>query len=651
MFQKIKNYFTGKTKGVNTTSGVWFDALGKSKEWNGSFLDAYAINLYVNAALRKRAAKFSEIQFKVKDSTGKEKENHDLINLLYNPNKYLTGKTFWKTYQIIKDAYGEVFIWLEPKNKVINSKNPNTIGGLHILEPNRVKIEWKEGEIVNYRYERKGDGLMIDYSPEQVLRDYYPSPKNPLESMSLLQAGYHTIDTDNQLSQYHSNILRNGGKVETVIKFKNEQISRQQIEESKDRYKKQYSEAKNSGTPLFLGGDADVMSLGLKPEELSFLESKKMSLNDICILTEVPKSLLGTMDDVKYSNAETSIRIFTQETIKPLMNDVVNLLNDRLFKDNEYLDFEDPSPEDKEEKRKDLETAHKVYALTVNEKREELGYEPVEGGDKVVMPDNLSGMNEEEPKKQIKTKNNDHPLRDYDMRRRYFEFKEKRLTDRESEMKKQVDNFFQNQKQRLTQYITGNDMRSVKKKDVLDQFWNEEREIKLAVETFTPLLREYLQESGQESVNFLDYEYDFKLDTDTESWLDQRANVLSKQINETTFKELKSQLQEGISAGETKEQLVNRVEATYGNISKNRARTIATTEVHGAMQKGTHDAYKQAGMRIKIWVAVLDSNTRDAHRSLDGEEVPLNGYFSNGLEHPGDPTGPPSEVVNCRCTI
>jgi uncharacterized protein with gpF-like domain len=50
-------------------------------------------------------------------------------------------------------------------------------------------------------------------------------------------------------------------------------------------------------------------------------------------------------------------------------------------------------------------------------------------------------------------------------------------------------------------------------------------------------------------------------------------------------------------------------------------------------------------------MATLDSRTRDSHRLMDGETVGVNEEFSNGLMYPGDPSGDPSEVYNCRCTV
>lgn len=81
----------------------------------------------------------------------------------------------------------------------------------------------------------------------------------------------------------------------------------------------------------------------------------------------------------------------------------------------------------------------------------------------------------------------------------------------------------------------------------------------------------------------------------------------------------------------------------------------ARTALTGAKNAGRMGSYRRAsGMGIELqkqWMATLDSRTRDSHRELDGEEGGIDGRFSNGLSYPGDPTGPASEVWNCRCTM
>lgn len=56
----------------------------------------------------------------------------------------------------------------------------------------------------------------------------------------------------------------------------------------------------------------------------------------------------------------------------------------------------------------------------------------------------------------------------------------------------------------------------------------------------------------------------------------------------------------------------------------------------------------------KTWVAVLDESTREAHAEADGQEVPIDESFEvdgEDIAFPGDPSGSPGNVINCRCAV
>ena len=117
---------------------------------------------------------------------------------------------------------------------------------------------------------------------------------------------------------------------------------------------------------------------------------------------------------------------------------------------------------------------------------------------------------------------------------------------------------------------------------------------------------------------------------------------------------LRNALTRAIVQGDSIPTLTKEVEKICGSnraIATRNARTMMT----GARNAGTLAAYTRAernGMHIqKQWIAALDERTRASHRHLDGEIKPLNEKFSNGLEHPGDTSGRPEEVYNCRCAM
>lgn len=86
------------------------------------------------------------------------------------------------------------------------------------------------------------------------------------------------------------------------------------------------------------------------------------------------------------------------------------------------------------------------------------------------------------------------------------------------------------------------------------------------------------------------------------------------------------------------------------DMNRNAAVRRARTAINGAENAGRMDAMLARG-GSKRWVAVMDERTRVSHALINGEVVPVDRPFNNGLMYPGDPSGPPEEVYNCRCTM
>lgn len=83
-----------------------------------------------------------------------------------------------------------------------------------------------------------------------------------------------------------------------------------------------------------------------------------------------------------------------------------------------------------------------------------------------------------------------------------------------------------------------------------------------------------------------------------------------------------------------------------------RASRTAMTGAHGAGTQAGFEQAEEQGIELeKEWMSAFDDRTRDSHAEMDGERVPVDQPFSNGLMFPGDPNGPPEEVWNCRCNM
>jgi SPP1 gp7 family putative phage head morphogenesis protein len=120
---------------------------------------------------------------------------------------------------------------------------------------------------------------------------------------------------------------------------------------------------------------------------------------------------------------------------------------------------------------------------------------------------------------------------------------------------------------------------------------------------------------------------------------------------------------QGIVQGNSYDSVARELRDTL-NITASKAETIARTESHRAREMGNLAATVEAAeMGIKFrrrWLATLDSNTRDTHGAMDGQEIEV--FDEKGeiakfqspsggeAEYPGG-FGIASEDINCRCTM
>lgn len=386
MFEKIKTslkFYNGLSK---KSFGL---SLGNSKWIAGNWVDkeqlkSYSYSAYVYACVKKRADKTSQLLNFVIKKGDKVQDNHPLLKFLAKPNPYQTKNEFFELYQTYKDLTGSVFVHVikigdKPKE-------------MYVLRPDTITVQMdKEGtEIIAFK-EDVGNGKTRQYEPEEILWSVYPNPlqKDIIDGMSPLRPGAKSVDVDTQLSDYQYNVLKNGGKLEGILSFDSEYLTDNQINEIQEKFAERYSEAKASGKPLVMYGKGDYKNLGLTPTEMSYLESKKATREDILTIYQVPKTILGITDGVQKGNYEEANAVFIKDTVKPLIENIVNKLNEFLVPGDLELSFVDPVPEDVELKLKKADSGTKNFFMTINEKRELMELEPITDGDEILIPFNL----------------------------------------------------------------------------------------------------------------------------------------------------------------------------------------------------------------------------------------------------------------------
>ena len=125
----------------------------------------------------------------------------------------------------------------------------------------------------------------------------------------------------------------------------------------------------------------------------------------------------------------------------------------------------------------------------------------------------------------------------------------------------------------------------------------------------------------------------------------ERVNTLIKGLDETTKKRLVRELARGIELGETKNQMVSRLQRLGSSISKSRAKVIVATETQAITEYIRYETARLNGIKFKTWITAMDERVCPVCGPLHGQETGIKDNFkSEGFSYPYPPAH-----INCRC--
>ena len=667
----------------NFSDGSW----GKTKQ-----LQAYQKSLYVFRCVKKIAQKTASVDwelFKIRNRVGDTVQIfvHEALDLLYRPNPFQTKSEFFEKYMINKLLTGQAFVL-----KVRDDRG--NVVELWNLRPDYVTIvKDPQAFIKGYEF-TKNDGQRTVFAPEDVIYDAEPAPLDDWGGLSILQASEVRVETEEFATKYQRYFFRNNARPDFILSS-DDKIGSNQKEEIKKDWDRRHKGVLNAGRGAFLEMGLKYQQVSISQREMDYIESLKMTRDDILTAFAVPKPIIAITEDVNYANAKTAMDIFLMETIEPEIKRITEKLNEHLvypeYGDIFYIDYDRSFLPKNEKEIADTNAVHLASGVKlINEVREEMGLDPIIGGWSLYMPlSNIAvgGLPQKGVKKSIgpdkrkiftgrgraykflkikeeiketlykeirsavkREGSKAQPLIKADIRKNYAEYVIKAIDGKASAFKPAIEKFAGDQADRFIKELA-HKQNSLEAK-AIDGMFNVPKENKLFAEMALPFIQEFVESAGKDAMQTIAPAEQFTITERIQRYIKERSKELARQVNSTTVDKLSRTLAEGIGEGEGIAKLTERVNSVYEEFPVYRAETIARTEATGANNKGFIESYGQSGVaNAKEWIATFDTRTRDSHAEQDGEIVGLDETFSNGLDYPGDPSGDPAETIHCRCVI
>jgi HK97 family phage portal protein len=240
-------------------------------------------------------------------------------------------------------------------------------------------------------YELQNGTETIQFKPEEVIHFRFPHPSDPYYGASPLAAAILSVDIDESQHKFQSNFYKNSGIPPLALETDGDVLPALRTK-MREEWSENYSGSKNSGKIPILSNGLKVKPIGISPSQFNWLEANKSTRDDILSIYGVPASKLGLVEDVNRANADANDYTFSANVIEPILN----LLDERMTKDlaikfdPRLIVKHDSTIRDDDKAEADVAKVRLSAGMTtINEERLAEGYEPVEGGDEILVPRNM----------------------------------------------------------------------------------------------------------------------------------------------------------------------------------------------------------------------------------------------------------------------
>lgn len=332
----------------------------------------------VNKAKRKYLDSLSTLRpWLIKAEDVEEVTDHPYIELMQRPNPYLSEADLKYLTSLFMDLCGEAYWYIGVKDKLGVPRQIWVIPAQYIKPiPGKTLKDFISG----YEYQRGNQKEILDVN--DIVHFHVPNPLNDFSGFSCLRGVADAVYVNSKMFEFEEAVFENkariGGVLETESKLSAPEVNRLQ-----ESWKK-YEGAAKTGKTVVLPPGMKYTRDAMTPDELSFIEGKRITAEEICVAFGTPKALFdpnairANVEGAQYTHAKYGIQPWLMRYDDTLNGDFIPIYDDT---NKLFVVSQNPVPEDKDYLLRKRTADVAAGVSTINEERADDGKEPVEGGD------------------------------------------------------------------------------------------------------------------------------------------------------------------------------------------------------------------------------------------------------------------------------
>ena len=657
----IKN-FIGSTaqKSFNSQVFGYLNNASRPRMGEKEYLKAYHGWVYacVNAIAEVVSQMDIVLEKKTKDgwTTVEKHQSTDVLNAV---NNFYTFSQLLFSTQAFSELSGNAY-WYCPSNST--GKTPKEIWP---LDPTKVVIIKSKTDYIDHYEFTNGAGEVVRLETYEVIHFKDFNPEDALRGVGRVQAAAIAIDTDTFSAEWQRNFFGNSAMPSALLKVQGN-LSQEQFERIKASWDSKFRGVQNSGKMAILEGGTEYQALSPTQKEMQYSESRKALRDEILAYFRVPKTILGITEDVNFASAQVTEYVFTKFVCKPKMQRIVDNLNEFYLPMFGLVNYDyrfrllDPVPENREQQVAERASGIQNYYMTPNEAREQMGLEPIDGGDVLyipttVMPFGSSYEQPTEPTKSVKKKTFKHykfPVNKSKQQARRAVYLNKqrvamhdKFVEFNGQLKKTVLKNLKSKSGRANLVKARTDD-VIAKSSFIDNLFKGWKALTVSLGAIIKVNQsEVMAHAGTEALVQVGVETEFDLaNTRAANWLKDNALMNSTSYTGTVRDEITAIVESSIADDRSVDEITADLSQYFDDSSEYKAERLARTETIDAYNQGSLEGYIQSDVVVgKEWLTGGDA-CDDCQGNEDEGMIGLDEDFQSGDDAP---TAHP----NCECSL
>lgn len=337
---------------------------------------------------------------RVGDTDRRRLEDHPLAVLLRRPNPWTSRYRFIQAlvadFAIYDNAY-----WLKVRID-------QTTNGLVRIPPTLVEIDGDDW-LTPGGFKVKGTNRTITYPPDQIVyfRGYGLDRDHGVSSLEALR---RTLREEWSAGEMREQVLRNGARMSGYLERPKDAPEWSDV--ARDRFRRgwqaQYAGAgpNAGGTPILEDGMV-FRPVSQTARDLQYIEARKLTREEVAAAYFIPPPMLGILDHATFSNITEQHKMLYQDTLGPWLTMISEEIALQLVPDfepgaraaNLYVEFNlrEKLTGSFEERADAIQKAVGGPTMTINEARALDNRPPLDGGDDLIRPLNVTQNGNPDP--------------------------------------------------------------------------------------------------------------------------------------------------------------------------------------------------------------------------------------------------------------